>query len=290
MSLIFRVIITSFCILMILVTIGFVGFQVMPNSFPPHREKTPYLQTVELPSNLPEPVYRHFAATLGNQIPEIESAVVTGRARFRISGLWMPVRFKAYYTPGKDFYRYMEITWFGIPLLKGRDSYINEEGSLRIEGVLSISERGDRINQGQNLAMWAEAVFMPSVFVTDPRVRWEAVNDTTARLVVPFGGCVDNLLVEFDPQTGLMTQMSAQRYRDKEEMKTPWRVEFQKWDTLHSAKVPVQSALTWEDEGGPWAFFTIESVEYNVDVSEEIATAGALSQDDDSNRNPKSPV
>lgn len=226
--------------------------------------------TVELPSNLPKPVYRHFSATLGSQVPKIESAVVWGKARFRISGLWMPVRFKAHYVPGQDFYRYMEVTWFSLPILKGSDSYLNGEGVLNIAGNV---ETGEKIAQGQNLAVWAEAVLMPSVFVTDSRARWEAIDDMTARLVVPFSEQEDSLLVGFDPQTGLMTQMSAQRYRDQEEKKTPWWIECLDWKTFHSVKIPARIAVTWEDEGSPWAFFTVEGVEYNVDVTEKIPTA-----------------
>jgi hypothetical protein len=259
-------------------TIGIVGLQIMPKSFSPHHEKTPDMHWIELPSDLPKPVYRHFATTLGDQIPEINSAVVSGKARFKFSGIWMPVRFKAYYIPGRDFYRYMEITWFGLPILKGQDSYINQEGSLRIGGMLNIFEQGDKINQGQNLAMWGEGVFAPSVFVADPEVRWESLNETSARLQVPFGEQKESFLVSFDSQTGLMTQMSALRYRDQEDEKTPWRIEFLDWDTFHSVKVPVNVAVAWEDEGGPWAFFTIEDVEYNVDVSEKIPSARAISR------------
>lgn len=102
-------------------------------------------------------------------------------------------------------------------------------------------------------------------------VHWEAVDDVTARLVVPFGEQEDNLLVRFDPQTGLMTQMSALRYRDQEEEKIPWQVSYQSWKTFHSVKIPTQIAVMWEDEGNPWSFWTVEGVEYNVDVSAQIS-------------------
>ena len=270
MSIVVRVIEAIIGVLVILAGIGWLGFQIPPKSLPPHPDKTQNLGTVELSPDLPKPVYRHFTETLGSQAPRIESAVVWGKAKFRISGLWMPVRFKAHYVPGQDFYRYMEVTWFGLPILRGSDSYLNGEGILNMAGNV---ETGEKIAQGQNLAVWAEAVWMPSVFVTDSRVRWEAVNDVSARLFVPFAEQEDSLLVRFDPQTGLMTQMSAQRYRDQEEKKTPWRIECMDWETFHSVKIPIRAAVAWEDEGSPWAFFAVEGVEYNVDVSEKIPTA-----------------
>ncbi len=276
MSTVVTVILAIVGILGVLVSIGWLGLRTPPKGFPPHPHKTRDLGTVELPPSLPKAVYRHFAATLGSQVPKIESAVVWGRARFRLPstrfGLWMPVRFKAYYIPGQDFYRHMEITWFRLPILRGYDSYLKGEGALKLEGVLNVSETGEKTNQSQNLALWAEAVLMPSVLVTDSRIRWEEVDDVTSRLVVPFGEQEESLLVRFDPQTGLMTQMSAQRYRDQEEEKTPWRIECLDWETFHLLKIP-RLAVTWEDESGPWSFWTVDGVEYNVDVSEKIPGA-----------------
>ncbi len=55
----------------------------------------------------------------------VKSAVVWGKAKLRINGIWMPVRFKAYYLPGQAFLRYLEVTWFGKIILKVSDSYIS---------------------------------------------------------------------------------------------------------------------------------------------------------------------
>src|SRR5215208_8098193 len=68
-----------------LVGVGWLGLRVKPAPFPPHPERTPALGTADLPSDLPEPVRRHFRATLGAQVPRIGSAVVWGRAEDRKS-------------------------------------------------------------------------------------------------------------------------------------------------------------------------------------------------------------
>jgi hypothetical protein len=102
-------------------------------------------------------------------------------------------------------------------------------------------------------------------------VRWESIDDTSARLIVPFGEQEeDSLRVEFDPETGLMTRMSGMRYRDQEETKTPWRGEFSSWRTVHGIKVPHRVVGTWEDWEEPYAILDLEGAEYNADVSEKI--------------------
>ena len=219
-----------------LVGVGWLGLRVKPAPFPPHPERTPTLGTAELPSDLPEPVRRHFQATLGG-----------------------------------EFRRDMEITWFGIPVLRGTDAFLVGQGSLMITGLLNVSSRGGKLDQGQNLAMWAEAPFTtPSVLVLDPRARWEPIDAHTARLIVPFGDREETLRVEFDPETGLMRSVSGMRYRDHENTKTPWRGEFSEWRTLHGIKVPHRNVAIWADEGGPYGIFRIEGAEYNVDVSGRI--------------------
>jgi hypothetical protein len=222
----------------------------------------------------------HFLATLGGQVPKIETAVVWGRAHFKVGGLRARMRFKSYNVAGREFRRDMEITWFGVPVLRGSDAYLGGEGSLEITGLLNTSSRGGNFDQGQNLAMWAETPFTtPSVLVLDPRVRWEPIDAHTARLVLPFGEQEETLSAEFDPQSGLMRRMSGMRYRNHEQTKTPWSGELSDWRTLHGIKVPHKNVATWEDQEEPYGIFKVEGAEYNVDVSEKILPEGVDSRD-----------
>jgi hypothetical protein len=255
-------------IVAVLLTIGWLGFQIEPESFSPHPEKTKDVGSIEVLPDIPEPVKRYYNAVSGSHVPEVRSAVIWGKAKLRINGIWMPVRFKAYNLPGQAFLRYLEVTWFGKTIIKVSDSYMNGEGVMKIEGLINMNETGEKIYQGQNLAMWGETVFMPSVVIADNRVRWEAVDDEAARLVIPYGKKNDSLLYKFDMKTGLITNVSAQRYRGQEDKKTPWFIEFTEWKTFHSVKIPVQFAVIWKDEESPWSYWTVEGVEYNVDISD----------------------
>jgi hypothetical protein len=258
--------------------VGWLGLQVGPAPFPPHPKRTRELGTAELPPDLPEPVRRHFRATLGEEVPRIETAVVWGRGRFNLNGLWFPMRFKSYNVAGREFRRDMELTWFGAPVFRGYDAYLDGKGTLKITGLfglIKVSGEGEKFDQGDNLAMWAEAPFTtPSALVLDPRIRWDPIDANSARLVVPFKGGEDSLRVAFDPETGLMTRMSGMRYRNQEETKTPWRGESSEWRTVHGIKVPHRPVGVWEDWEEPYVVLDLEGVEFNVDVSEKIPGAG----------------
>ena len=93
MSTMTKIVVGAAGTLALLVGLGWLGLQIRPNPFEPHPEGTGELDTAELPSDLPEPVYRHFQATLGEQVPRIETAIVWGRGDFSFKGLWTHVRF-----------------------------------------------------------------------------------------------------------------------------------------------------------------------------------------------------
>ncbi len=253
--------------------IGWLGLQMKPKPFPTYPAQTPPLDTVELPAWLPPPVSRFYKKIIGDRIPVIESAVVTMRGKLRFRGVSLPSRLRFIHTAGQDYRHYIEATVFGYPVLKVNEYYL--DGNARMELPIGVIENEPKVDMAANLGLWGESVWLPSIFVTDPRVRWEAIDDSTARLVVPFGGEEDTFTVTFDSQTGLIRAMEAMRWREAtDEAKIPWRLEPLSWETFHGIMIPSRAAATWLDEGTPWLVVTIDNVAYNVDVSEYIKAKG----------------
>ncbi len=249
--------------------IGWLGLQVPPANFPAPTNEAHDLGTVAVPADLPAPVRRYFQVAFGNGVPRVEAMVAWGRARANF-GLWMPLRFHLYHQPGQAFKREMEVTWFGLPVLKALDQYINGVG---MTGPVGNAETGPAVNQGSNMILWAEAPFYPSLLLTDPRIRWEAIDDTSVRLIFPFGDQEDELIYHFDPATGLITYMSAMRYQGSNGEKIGWRVDFQSWQTVNGMQVPLRVAITWANQSSPWSYWDFENIRWNVDLSQQLLTA-----------------
>jgi hypothetical protein len=182
----------------------------------------------------------------------------------------MPLRFQLYHLPGTAFRREMEITWFGIPVLRALDQYLNGKGMTGPVGTLAT---GPTVDQGANMILWAEASFMPSLLITDRRIRWEAIDAHSARLIFPFGEGVDEMIFYFDPESGLPTRTWAMRYRSADGAKVPWYGETLSWQSIDGIQVPREVAATWEDEGSPWSIWTFEGVVWNTDISEHFTDA-----------------
>jgi hypothetical protein len=253
--------------------LGWWGLQVRPAPFPPLVEQPTDSGTVVLPANLPAPVARYAQAVFGGNPRVADSAIIAGRGKLRLGPVVFPTRFRFISQGGRNYRHYIECTWFGMPVLRVNEWY--RDGHLRQQLPIGTVANEPKADRAANLALWGEMVWLPSVFLTDPRIRWERIDAESAALVVPSGRDEDRLTVTFNAQTGLVESITALRYRSPhDQTKTPWRVEFFEWADFEGVRAPSSASLTWLDQGRPWFVMQVEQVVYNTDVSQSITASG----------------
>lgn len=261
-------------VVVILILSVIVGLQVKPRAFAPFQPSSRPAEEIPLPDGLPAPVERFFRTVYGDSIPVIETVVITGRARMRPFGIWLPARFIWIHNTGTDYRHYFEATLFGIPLLRIDEGYV--DGKSFFESPMGTFYDDPNTNQGANLALWAEAGLFPAVWATDPRARWAPVDDDTALLTVPYEDKEETFVVRFDPETGLVTTLEVMRYREAGEGKPKilWITRNEPGPSVPDLPISAVGSVTWFDQGKPWAMFTLESIVTNVDVSQVIEARG----------------
>ncbi len=249
------------------------GLQVQARSFETV-EAGRDLGTRPLPTDLPAPVARFARAIFGgDELPVVESALLAGRAQLRFNGLGLNTRFKFSHLAPNHYYHYIQAAWFGLPVATINERYLDGQGIMDIPGL--HVENDSNISHAANQGFWSEALaWSPSFVFSDARVRWEAIDDTSARMIVPDADAEEHFLVRFDTQTGLMTEVSTERYQDPAPApRRRWTNRVVEWGTFNGVRVPVRAETQWDDDP-PWALWHIEQVVYNLPVTNRLHQFG----------------
>lgn len=238
--------------ILLLIILFWIGLKIQPSPFPAFGKQQSELRTMPLPAGLPAPVERFYKATYGEQIPVIETAVISGRGTMAPLGFALPMRFRFIYEVGKNYRSLIDATLFNIPVMKAQEYDVN--GQARGKMPYGIDE-GEWFDQAINVRVWCEILtWFPAALLNDPRVSWQPIDDSTAMLVLPFGEKEEHVVVRFDPETGKVLHFEAMKYRKAGEQ-VLW------------------IDATWMDQGKRWIVLNVEDMLFNVDVQEEIQAA-----------------
>lgn len=248
--------------LMAALAIGWIGLQVPAPAFPDVSHEAGAVDTVEVPSGLPAPVRRFYHVLYGPDLPLVESALLTGRAHLRIAGLELPSRWRFTHLIGEGYRHEIVACWFGLPILRVDERFVDGDATLTLPFG---TEEGPAVDQGANLAMWAEAVWFPAVLATHPDVSWAPVDDVTALLRVPFGVRTEAFVARFDPTTDHLELFEVMRYKGADAThKTLWLNLAEQWGNVDGQPTATVAKVQWLGEERPWADFRIESLALNV--------------------------
>ena len=251
---------------------AWIGVQQPASSLLPPASGTEPRGSRPLPAGLPAPVRTYLAGALGDAVPIMETAIAWGTARLRLGPLWTSSRWRAYTVPGRDFYRTLEIKWFGRTLLTGYDAYVDADGVKALGPPLNLFETGPAVSQGENMMLWAEAPWAPSVLAGE-RAQWHPIDATAAYLRYPAAAGAGVLRAAFDPGSGRLREMTGERARHGKQ-KRSWRSRYSQWQPVtglgRPVSIPHRLVLQWADQGQPYADILLDGIVYNVDVSQKI--------------------
>ena len=101
-------------------------------------------------------------------------------------GVSMPARLRFTHAAGQAYRHYIETTFYGFPLLKVNERYL--DGHTRFELPFGVEEDKPGVDSAANQGLWAETIFYPAYLATDPRLRWQYSRWRYCQALRPFQG------------------------------------------------------------------------------------------------------
>lgn len=225
-------------------------------------------------AGLPPPVQRFFRAVLKDGAPIVAAATVRHEGRFNLSEegeRWVPFR-----SSQRVVTRRPGFLWDArVRLLPGlavhvHDAYIAGEGILHpaIGGLVTLMDLrgGADVAQGELMRWFAETAWYPTALLPSQGVRWEGVDESSARATLSDGPVTLTLQFLFAAD-GTIDRVRAEargRTLKGRVVPTPWEGRWSDVAERDGMRVPLGGEVAWLTPAGrkPYWRGTITALRY----------------------------
>jgi len=211
-------------------------------------------QAAEL-AGLPAPVQRYFRTALTEGQPMVAAVRVEHAGTFNMSATaeqWKPFTSSQRVItrrPGFDWDARIAMMP-GLPV-RVHDAYVAGEGVLHaaVLGLITVADlRGTgEVAKGELMRFFAEAAWYPTALLPSQGVRWEAVDDRSARATLKDGDLALTLLFRFNGEGLIDTVRAESRGRTvgNKVIPTPWEGRFWSYEVRNGMRVPMEGEVSW---------------------------------------------
>jgi hypothetical protein len=205
---------------------------------------------------LPAPVQRYFRAVLEEGQPMVSGVRVRHEGTFNM-GEGTENNWKPFTSDQVVVARRPGFDWNGrVAMMPGlpvrvHDAYVAGEGTLHASllGLVSVVDMRGRgeVAEGELMRYLAEAAWYPTALLPSQGVRWEAVDDRSARATLEEGDLSLTMLFTFDEEGLIDTVRAESRGRavGGEVVPTPWRGRFWNYEERGGMRVPLNGEVAW---------------------------------------------
>lgn len=225
----------------------------------------------------PDLLHRWLATAHRGKIPVATTAEFVGSGRIRLGrSPWLPVSYRTSHALGREFVADVAATWFGRPVVRGIDAYVDGRGVTKARETVTV---GPGLDSSCASFLWSEAFLTPTTWGMDG-VKWTQTDATTLTLEVSNEELASpvSAIISCDRESGLPEQFRVP-WRPKNAQGTAgaqWAATFEQWRAVGSAWAPELIEVAWLDEERPWFRMRMEPVALNVDVSAALDPARDL--------------
>lgn len=205
--------------------------------------------------DLPPPVKRFFRKVLKDGQPMVAGARVRHSGTFNMGET--TDQWKSFTSSQQVITQRPGFDWDGrVSLMPGfqvrvHDAYVAGEGILHatlfgLFSMVNLRGTGD-VAKGELMRFFAEAAWYPTALLPSQGVRWDAVDDHSARATLTEGTIVLTMLFTFNPQ-GLIDTVRAEargRTVGGAVIPTPWQGRVWNYEERGGMQVPLDAEVAW---------------------------------------------
>jgi len=238
------------------------------------REIQPKIYDQREIEGLPEPVQRFFQTVLRDGQAIVSTVKLSQQGEFNLNETkdkWNPFTATQFFINQR-----LGFDWDArIQMAPGlnafvHDTYVLGQGNLHASllGLFTLADMQNtpELNQGELLRFLAEAVWYPTALLPSQGVRWEAINDTSARGTLTDGGTTVSLIFHFNPEGAIASIRADGRYRDKLNA-MPWVGRFGEYSIQNGMLIPLEGEVGWEHPEGLRLYFKGRITELNYEFA-----------------------
>jgi hypothetical protein len=225
-------------------------------------------------AGLPAPVQRYFRTVLADGQSIVTAASLEHHGTFNMSSdgeRWVP-----FTSTQRVLTRRPGFVWdASMPMAPGlavrvHDAYMAGEGVLHAAmlGLFTVVHlRGTpEVAEGELMRYFAEAAWYPTALLPSQGVRWEAVDDTSARATFVDGDVSLTLTFAFAADGSMASVRAEARGRtvDREVVMTPWEGRWFDVEVREGMRVPTRGEVAWLTPQGrkPYWRGTVTALRY----------------------------
>jgi hypothetical protein len=226
-------------------------------------------------AGLPPPVQRFFKATLKDGAPIVAAVMVQHEGSFNLSESGQ--QWKPFTSTQHVVTRRPGFVWDGrVSVLPGlavvhvHDAYVAGVGILHpaLAGLVTLMDlrgAGD-IAEGELMRFFAEAAWYPTALLPSQGVRWQALDETSARATLTDAPVTLTLLFRFAADGSIESVRAEARGRtvQGQVVPTPWEGRWSSHAERDGMRVPLAGEVAWIGPEGRHAYWrgTITSLRY----------------------------
>lgn len=226
-------------------------------------------------AELPPPVQRYFRTVLRDGQPRITGVEIEHQGQFDLGesvAQWKPFTSRQRVVLDRPGFLWdARIAVAPGVAVRVHDGYAAGEGRLHASllGLIPLADLTGpgEVARGELFRFLAEAAWYPTALLPGPSVRWQAVDEQSARVFLADGDLEVDLLFHFDAAGRIDSVRAEARGRTVKGRvePTPWLGRFWNYEERGGQRVPLDGEVAWLLPTGlrPYWRGTIRSIHYD---------------------------